>query len=298
MKCAARRLEPACRASVRTRARLWTVHGSMRVHSRRIHPENIMSDSRKVRASTATRLALALAAAAAIHAAPVEAQSRRDYMLGRPLATITLRAGAARPNASDGVFAFADSLLTLNPDRYTGLSLGGDIGVPLTQRLELQFSASTVTRRVQSEYRDFVDNRDLPIEQATRLRRTPLSVGVRYNLTPAGRSVSRLAWVPAKIVPYVAAGAGAMYYRFHQEGDFVDFRAANLNVFSATLEAKGWAPLAYGATGVTWAFMPAVAINTELRYDHSRAPLQGDFTGFDRTALSGIGLTSGLQFRF
>ena len=241
----------------------------------------------------ATMLALALVAPRS-----AEAQRSRDYLLGRPMASLTLRIGGARPNASDGVFAFADSLLTLNPDRYTGLSLGGDIGVPLTQRLELQFSASTVTRRVQSEYRDFVDNRDLPIEQATRLRRTPLSVGVRYNLTPAGRSVSRLAWVPAKIVPYVAAGAGAMYYRFHQEGDFVDFRAANLNVFSATLEAKGWAPLAYGATGVTWAFMPAVAINTELRYDHSRAPLQGDFTGFDRTALSGIGLTSGLQFRF
>jgi hypothetical protein len=241
-----------------------------------------MSESRNVRAATATVLALALAAVGIIHAVPVEAQSRSDYMLGRPRATLTLRAGAARPNASDGVFAFTSDLL----------------GPRGTQRLELQFSASTVSRRVQSEYRNFVDNRDLPIEQATRLRRTPLSLGMRFNLVPAGRSVSRLAWVPTKIIPYVAAGAGAMNYRFRQEGDFVDFRAANLDVFAANLEAKGWAPLAYGATGVTWAMLPAVAINTELRYDHSRAPLQGDFTGFDRTALSGIGLTSGLQFRF
>ena len=270
-----------------------------------------MSESRTVRAATATAtatatvLALALAAVGIIHAVPVEAQSRSDYMLGRPRATLTLRAGAARPNASDGVFAFTSDLLgprgsqrPLNGNDYVGVSFGGDIGVPLTQRLELQFSASTVSRRVQSEYRNFVDNRDLPIEQATRLRRTPLSLGMRFNLVPAGRSVSRLAWVPTKIIPYVAAGAGAMNYRFRQEGDFVDFRAANLDVFAANLEAKGWAPLAYGATGVTWAMLPAVAINTELRYDHSRAPLQGDFTGFDRTALSGIGLTSGLQFRF
>jgi hypothetical protein len=44
--------------------------------------------------------------------------------------------------------------------------------------------------------------------------------------------------------------------------------------------------------------LPAVALNTELRYDHSRTPLSGDFTGFNRTSLSGLGLTSGLQFRF
>lgn len=227
------------------------------------------------------------------------AQARRsDYLLGRPKATLTLRIGAARPNASNGVFAFADSLLTLGPDSYLGANLGGDIGVPITQRLELQFSASSATRRVQSEYRDFVDNRDLPIEQSTQLRRTPLSLGVRYNLTPAGRSVSRLAWIPARFVPYVAAGGGAMYYRFRQNGDFVDFRSNNLDVFPARLEAKGWAPLAYASGGVTWTILPAVALNTELRYDHSSTPMRGDFTGFDNTSLSGVALNTGLQFRF
>jgi len=233
--------------------------------------------------------------------APLEAhaqQRRSDYLLGRPKATLTLRIGAARPNASNGVFAFADSLLTLGPDKYLGADFGADIGVPLTQRLELQFSASSASRRVQSEYRDFVDNRDLPIEQNTQLRRTPFSMGVRYNLVPAGRAVSRLAWIPARFVPYVAAGGGAMQYRFHQNGDFVDFRTASPDVFSARLEAKGWAPLAYASGGVTWAVLPAVALNTELRYDHSSTPMRGDFTGFDKTSLSGVALNTGLQFRF
>lgn len=223
-------------------------------------------------------------------------------MLGRPKATLTLRGGVTRPNASDGVFAVTGSngqrLLTLGPDNFLGATFGADIGVPLSQRIELQFSASTANRRAESEYRDFVDNSDLPIEQASRLRRAPLSVGLRYNVVPAGRSVSRLAWVPAKFVPYVAAGGGAMYYKFQQEGDFVDFRSADLDVFTAKLDAKGWAPLAYAATGVTWSVHPAVAINTEMRYDHSRAPLKGDFTGFGETGLSGLGLTTGLQFRF
>lgn len=250
-------------------------------------------------------LAIALAALVTIGAVSpntAAAQSRSDYLLGRPKASLNLRIGAARPNASDGVFAVTGAdgrrLLTLGPDQLVGASFGGDLGIPVSQRVELQFSATIATRRAESEYRDFVDNNDLPIEQATRLRRVPLSVGVRYNLVPAGRRISRLAWVPAKLVPYVAAGGGAMYYKLQQEGDFVDFRSANLDVFTARLDAKGWAPLGYAATGLTWAVLPSVAVNTEFRYDHSRTPLKGDFTGFDKTALSGLGLSTGLQFRF
>lgn len=251
---------------------------------------------------SAALLAAAVISSGAFTPLHLQAQSRADYMLGRPKATLTLRVGAARPNASDGVFAATGTngqrLLTLDADKFLGVSAGGDIGVPLSQRVELQLSATVASRRVESEYRDFVDNNDLPIAQATRLRRAPVSIGLRYNLVPAGRSVSRLAWVPAKLVPYVAAGGGAMYYKFQQEGDFVDFRSTNLDVFAAKLEAKGWAPLAYAAGGITWAVLPAVAINTELRYDHSRTPLKGDYTGFDNTALSGLGLTTGFQFRF
>jgi hypothetical protein len=244
----------------------------------------------------------AVIAAGSVAPAGAHAQSRTDYMLGRPKATLTLRVGAARPDASDGVFAITGAddrrLLTLSPGSLMGVSFGGDIGVPVSPRLELQFSASMASRRAESEYRDFVDNNDLPIEQATRLRRAPLSVGVRYNLVPAGRTISRLAWVPSKLVPYVSAGGGAMYYKVQQEGDFVDFLSANSDVFSARLSTSGWAPLAYAATGLTWAVFPAVAINTEFRYDHSRTAMKGDYSGFDKTALSGLGLTTGFQFRF
>lgn len=233
------------------------------------------------------------------------AQDGGDYLFGRPKFSIALRVGAARPDATDGVFAFTSDLLAapggrrrLGANDYAGVALGADIGVPLSQRFELQFVGSTSARRVQSEYRSFVDNNDLPIEQVTRLRRTPLSVGVRYNLVPAGRTISRLAWVPTKTVPYIAAGGGAMWYRFRQDGDFIDSESQNLDVFRATLNADGWAPLGYAATGISWGFRPTVALNTELRYDYARAPLRGDFTGFGRTSMSGVGVSTGLQFRF
>jgi opacity protein-like surface antigen len=256
--------------------------------------------------SSRPRRALALSAllgCATIAPLGAHAQARRsDYLLGRPKATFTLRVGAGRPNASNGVFAVTDSvgkkLLTLSPDQFVGANFGADLGVPFTQKLELQLSFSSSSRQAESEYRDFVDNRDLPIEQATRLQRVPISLGLRYNLVPAGRSISRLAWVPNRIVPYVAAGAGTMYYRFRQNGDFVDFRSRSLDVFTARLEAKGWAPLGYAAGGLTWSVLPAVALNTEVRYDHASTPMRGDFTGFGRTSLSGVAINTGLQFRF
>jgi hypothetical protein len=246
--------------------------------------------------------ALLAAIALPMHVSSAQSWSPNDYLLGRPRVSLNLRVGASRPNASDGVFAASDAagrrLLTLGPDQFVGASFGGDLGVLLSQRTELQFSVSSSGRRADSEYRDFIGSDDLPIEQSTRLRRMPASVGVRYNLLPAGRAISRLAWVPSKIVPYVAAGGGAMWYKFQQEGEFIDYLSPRLDVFRAKLEASGWAPLAYAATGFTWTTRPSVALNTEVRYDHSRTPMKGDFTGFDKTALSGVGVTTGIQFRF
>ncbi|MFO0093628.1 MAG: hypothetical protein ACK54K_04905, partial [Gemmatimonadaceae bacterium] len=135
-----------------------------------------------------------------------------------------------------------------------------------------------------------------PIEQRTQFRRVPLTAGLKWNLRPAGRTVSRYAWVPTRLVPYVAAGGGLMHYRFGQSGDFVDFRTND--VFGETLRSSGWTGTVYAAAGATWSLNPTVGLTSELRYDRARATLGRDFEGFDPIALSGVGLTAGLLFRF
>jgi len=157
-------------------------------------------------------------------------------------------------------------------------------------------SVGVASRRAGSEYRDFVDTDDQPIEQRTAFRRVPMTAGLRLNLLPSGRQVSRLAWVPATVVPYVAAGGGITFYRFHQEGDFIDFKTND--VFPMTLSSSGWAPSLFGAAGLGWRLRPGVSLVSEVRYDRSRAPLGRDFDGFDRIDLSAIGLTAGFQFHF
>lgn len=225
------------------------------------------------------------------------AQSRGGdgYLFKRPSATFALRLGAGQPNASSDVFDEVSKDLTVGRGDFLGLAFMADISVPLSQRLELQFSGGTSGRRASSEYRAFVDNDDLPIEQQTTFRRTPLAMGLKWNLTPAGRQVGRLAWVPSRVTPYVAAGAGAMYYQFRQQGDFVNLNT--YDVFSSSLKASGWGALGYGAAGATVTLTPSVGFTTEVRYDMSKASLHGDFEDFQPISLSGVGLTAGLMFR-
>lgn len=243
-----------------------------------------------------TAMAAVVAAAVPLFHAGAQPRGGDGYLFRRPPATLSLRLGAALPDASSDVFSFVSRQLTVDRGDFLGLSGVADISVALTGPLELQLTAGVSNRRVGSEYRDFIDNNDQPIEQRTHFRRVPLSAGLKWNLRPAGRSISRYAWVPTKLVPYVAAGGGVMHYRFAQSGDFVDFRTSD--VFSESLVSSGWAGSVYGAAGATWSLTPVVGLTGELRYDRAQAALGRDFEGFQPISLSGVGMTAGLLFRF
>lgn len=239
---------------------------------------------------------------------PAQARGGDGFLFKRPIGSLTVRAGAARPNASGSVFDFVSGLLMprgssntnvgLGPSDYTGFSGTLEAAFGLTARSELVLGVGTSRRKVDSEYKKWVDNNDKPIEQMTRFSRTPITLGLKWNLTPPGRAVSRLVWVPNRVVPYVAAGAGVMQWRFQQEGDFVDFQSTALDVFKSTLQDKGWTPMGYAAAGLSWNLNPSVALTGEARYDAASAPLRGSFSGFDKIGLSGVGLTAGFQVRY
>ncbi len=250
-------------------------------------------------------LALLVALPTVLHA---QARGGDGYLFRRPVGSLSIRAGAARPNASGGVYDFVSGLLMprgssdtktgLRPGDYTSFSGSVEANFGLSARSEVVVGAAVSQRRIDSEYRAWVDNNDKPIEQMTRLARVPVSVGLKWNLNTPGRAVSKLVWVPNRFVPYVAAGGGAMYWKFRQEGDFVDFQSNTLDVFKSKLQDKGWTPMAYAAAGLSWNVNPAVAITSEARYDAASAKLRGDFSGFDKISLSGVGVSAGVQLRY
>ena len=227
------------------------------------------------------------------HAQP---RGGRGFLFKAPSGSLTLRLGASSPQATSELFDFVSRQLTVNRADYRGAAFAADVAIAHSPRIETVLSIASSSRRVGSEYRDFVDTDDQPIEQATSFRRTPLTAGLRVNLVPSGRRIGRLAWVPAAVVPYVAAGGGVTSYRFQQNGDFIDFKTND--VFTSTLTSSGWAPTVFGAAGIGWRLRSSVALVSELRYDRARAPLSRDFDGFDRIDLSALGVTAGFQFHF
>lgn len=246
------------------------------------------------------RVALSAALCASALLVPLVAGAQSGagggYMFGAPKASLTLRGGFARPSEGSDVFSFVRDELTVARGDFAGGSFSADAAFFVRPQLAVQFGIGVASRTTPSVYRHWVDTDDLEIEQSSSLQRMPLSAGLRYYLTPPGRSISRLSWVPARVTPYVAAGGGITWYQFKQTGDFVDYQT--LDVFGTELISDGWSPSAFGAVGADYALGARVGLVGEARYDWASARLSSDFSGFNRIDLSGFAVTVGLAYRF
>ncbi len=229
-------------------------------------------------------------------AVPTIAQAQgAGYLFGRPNVSVTVRGGYARANASSDLFEQVVTDLTLKKGDFSGITAGAELGFTLTDRFSVSVDVGYTRSSKSSEFRDFIDNNDQPIEQTTEFERLPLMVNVRAYLVPPGRSVGRLAWIPSHVVPWVGGGAGYMRYRFHQYGDFIDFQSTN--VFSADYDSQDWTGAAQALAGVDVSLSPHMAITGDARYLWAKAPLSRGFSGFDRIDLSGVSATLGLTYR-
>ena len=248
----------------------------------------------------AIRRAIVLSALAVAAGRPLQAQgSGNGYLFGAPSAQITLRGGYSQANARSELFDQVTSDLTLSRRDFAGLTGGATIAIHAGPRFDVTLDADVagMTGR-RSEYRGFEDQGGQPIEQTTDFVRVPVLVGARFNLTDPGRSVGRLAWIPARLVPWVGAGVGAAWYRFRQQGDFIDFNTVDNQVVTLQVSSSGWAPAAQASLGADLTLSPRVALTGGARYTWSRAKLGEDFDqAFDRLDLSGVAVTLGLTFR-
>lgn len=243
----------------------------------------------------------ALIGAVLVSPASVAAQSGGDGFLFRaPRVTLSLHGGYAQARAGSDLFDEMTQLLTLERSDFGGFTFGGDVGVRATDRLDVVFGVMYGRSGAQSEDSLYFDpgptgNDSLPILQDTHLTRVPVTASLRFYLAPRGRTIGRFAWVPSALVPYVGFGAGAMYHRFEQEGDFVDY--LDETIFSETYQSSGWSALAQVLGGFEVALGPRTAMMVEGRYLWSSADLDLDFEGFEPIDLAGFQATAGLSFR-
>ena len=236
------------------------------------------------------------AAAAGDEAQTQPSNPKPDFLFGRPRGSIGIRGSWIVGRAGSDWYDFVTDQLTLSNGDFNRPAIGTEGAVTLSRRFDLVFGVDYGQSTTDSEYRRFVDNNRLPIEQTTVLRETNLSAGIKYALTDRGRRVGQIAWVPRSFVPFVGAGAGAMWFQVQQSGDFVDY--VDLSVFTDVFEAKGWTPSAHVFGGVDIRLMRRLFLTLDGRYVWASGDLGRTWVDFDPIDLSGFRMAAGINIVF
>jgi opacity protein-like surface antigen len=219
-----------------------------------------------------------------------------DFLFGRPRASLVARGGWQMAAASSDIYDFFSERLTIEDSDFDSFVFGLDFGFALASRIDVVAGFEVTHADMTSEYRDFVDENDLPIVQGTQLTILPFTVSAKAYLTPRGREVSRYAFVPAKVRPYAGGGIGFVWYELEQVGDFIDF--VDLSIFTSAFHSSGFGFATQVFGGVEVSLTPRWFLTGEARYLWSDADLEGDFVGFEPIDLSGARISGGIGFVF
>ena len=230
---------------------------------------------------------------------PSSPQVRRpapDFLFGRPGKSLGFRGSWVFSRAGSDWYDFVGDQLTIEDGAFNAPAFGIELGISVAPRLEIVIGSEFSGTTAHSEYRHFVDNNRLPINQVTELREANIGGSLRFALTPRGREVGRLAWVPRALVPYVGAGGGASWFSLYQHGDFVDF--VDLSIFTDAFESSGWAPSAHVFGGAEIKLHRRVYLTVETRYLWAAGDLGVEWIDFDPIDLAGLRLSTGVNFTF
>lgn len=219
------------------------------------------------------------------------------FLFHEPRVTLGVRGGFNIRSAARGeIGTWLTDTLTLRHRDFNAFSIAGDVGVAVAGPLELVVSGGYARTTAPSEYRNWVDQNDQPITQSTTLETVPLTLAARWYLTSRGRRIGHFVWLPARVMPYVGVGGGAVRYALKQTGSFVDI--VDFSIFSDAYRSWGWAPLGMVLAGADYSLGTRVVMNADARYVRAKAGLNRDFVQLtDGIDLSGVQVSLGLHVR-
>ena len=234
--------------------------------------------------------------------------SNPDFLLGRPRASVGVRGNWLISSASSDIFDFVTEHLSIDKSDFNTATFAMDTAVSLTPQLDIVAGFDVANQEIQSQYRGYSEtvrgsSTTIPIQQLTSLEQMHFTGSARFAVLPRGRQISRLAWIPRTVVPYVGAGGGVTRYTFRQSGDFVDFATENraagtFTIFTDTFRSEGWAPSAHAFGGADIQVFKRLYLSLEGRYTWVHAELDQDFIDFEPMDLGGLRFGAGLNFVF
>ena len=200
---------------------------------------------------------------------------------------IELRVGGFAPRGDSDLFDDVDELFAVRPRDFNGFTGGIEYSLGLGDRVELGFHLDGYGRTVTSSYRDFERGDGSPIFQDLQLNIVPLGASLRF--LPAGRR--------ARFSPYIAAGADVFFYKYEEQGEFVDFTSEDLEISSDAFVSEGAAAGFHAAVGLRVPVSHDFSVTGEVRYQQARTRMNDDFS-LNRLDLSGTSATLGVHLRF
>ena len=223
-----------------------------------------------------------------------------DFMLGRPHVSIGVKGSWFMASADGGFYDTVTKTLTLEKSNFHTGTFSVEGGFSVHPRLEILGTMDLNGINQPSEDRaneELLPNgQRIPIQQSTELSEANFTASAKFLLIPRGRSISKLAWIPNTIVPFVGAGGGIGKYSLRQNGDFVDY--VDNHIFTDTLKSEGWAPLVHVFGGTDVQVQRHIIVSFEARYTWQQSDLNLDFVNFDPIDLGGLRFGGGIHFAF
>ena len=223
-----------------------------------------------------------------------------DFLLGRPRAMVGIRGGLFMASAGSDFFEDMIEFLTLEKSSFRTGTFSTELAVSLTPQLDVVGGLDMNRINRPSEDREMEEllpnGTRVPIQQTTELSEMNVAVSAKYSLISRGRRVSRLAWIPRTVVPYVGAGAGYGRYTLRQNGDFVDF--TDNHIFTDTFRSEGWTPLVQAFGGTDIQLYRRLVLSVEGRYTWKKAELSSDYANYEPIDLGGFRFGAGIHFAF
>ena len=224
-----------------------------------------------------------------------QGQPQPNFLFNSPTFSLGVRGQWFSARANGDLYDFVTQTLTLEKESFDAPGIAFDVSAALHPRLEARLGMDFTRAFSRSEYREFIGNDGMPIEQETSLKQVDLTASILLAIVPRGRTIGQYAWIPNRIFPYVGGGGGFMWYELQQFGDFVD---ADFSISSLLLRSRGWTPSAHLLGGLDARITRRLYLSGEARYVWAAAALTRGFVGFEPLDLTGLRITVGLRLLF
>ena len=224
----------------------------------------------------------ALAGLFCLLAGPVLAQP------GASRNSLRVSAGVFEPEGDSQYWDETFQTFTGEVSDFEDLQVAVEYQRRLGQRLSLVVGLDAYEGIQDQAYLDFADTQGFDILHETALEISAATVGVRFDLAPAG----------ATVVPYLGAGGGFYAWRLTESGEFIDFDVFPEEIFLTTFEDDGSAFGYYLAAGLEIPLGRTFSIFAEAKFSDASDDLSGDFEGLGELDLSGQRFAGGFSWRF